>query len=264
MSLASRLQTKLQKTRPPSILFNGIPKIGKTEMAAFAPNPVFAYDDKEPGIETLIQAGTVPASVNRMPPHSKWEDLLSDTRLLIDEQHDRKTFVYDTLGGAVRLCREWFVNKYYNGNLERFHGFGGKEGHNTMLPHFYKWLDMLSALMDRGMMVILLSHVTSVNVKDPSGDDFRQWDCDVHEIIRGAVNRWADLVIMADHVRSVGEDKKVHGATMRVLHTQPGPGFFAGGRYRLPSPISMGNTGQEGWTNFSKELYPRLNMKEDT
>ncbi|WDI44748.1 AAA family ATPase [Bremerella sp. P1] len=269
--LMERLRTKLDKVRPPSILLTGQPKIGKTEMASFAPKPVFAYDDKELGIETLSQAGTAGNDCQFLPAHTKWQDVLDDTQALVNEDHDRKTFIYDTIGGAARLCREWFIETHYaqgrslDKAIQQFNGFGGINGHRDMLPYFMQWITMLDQLRNKGVMVILLSHVIPVKEKNPSGEDYMQWEPDIHGVLRSELFKWADCMVMADHLRSVNDDDmKVKGDVMRVLRTQPGPGYSVGGRFRgLPDMIDMGATGQEAWSNFWSALKPLIVKKKE-
>lgn len=235
----------------------GVPGIGKTSIAAAIPGVVFMTDAAEQGIQTLKEAGLVPAELPVLPPATSWADTLGMLDSLRTGEHQYKVLALDTLGGFERLCHEEVCRRDYSGEWgER--GFASyQRGYETSLADWRLFINALDALRDeRGMSIVLLGHAKISPFKNPSGPDFDRYNVDVHHKTWALTHKWADIVLFANYElnfnkREENEKKaKAKGGKVRILYTEHEAAFDAKNRSNLPAEIEMGGSGLEAWHNF--------------
>lgn len=249
------------KERPLSIILVGQPGVGKTSMAAHAPDPIFMCDAAEDGISTLKQYGLAP-DVPQLPPVKSWGDCLGMLDALATGQHDRKTLVADALGGFEGLCHKCVCDRDYKGEMGD-KGFGSyQKGYDSSLADWRIFINALDRLRDeRGMTIILLSHVKVAPFKNPEGSDYDRYCPDVHHKTWSVTHKWAEVVLFANFVTYIeSKDLKAKGKAIggqdRVMYTEHHAAWDAKNRLGLPPEISMGNSGQEAWDNFWNAAHP--------
>src|SRR6516162_8165348 len=72
---------------------------GKTSFGAQTPKPIFVQTRGETGLETLIDAARLP-EVPHFAETLTWDELSSQIDALVEDEHDYRTLVLDTLNGA--------------------------------------------------------------------------------------------------------------------------------------------------------------------
>jgi len=247
--------TTATKKRPLSIVLAGQPGVGKTSMAANAPSPIFLCDAAEDGISTLKQYGLAP-DVPQLPPCQSWPDALEMIDSLATQPHQHKTLVMDAMGGFERLMHEEVCRRDYK-NEWGDKGFGSyQKGYDSSLADWRLMINALDRLRDeRGMMVLLLSHVKVSTFKNPEGSDFDRYSPDVHHKTWSLTHKWAEVVLFANYVTYVdAKDLKAKGKATggqdRVMYTEHHAAWDAKNRLGLSPEISMGTSGADAWAAF--------------
>ena len=160
ISLATLRRT--EPIKPPIVVIFGPGGVGKTTLAAGAPEPVLlAIED---GIGRLDI------------PHwniDSYADLMTAIGVLYSEEHDRQTVILDSLDWAEPLV--W-------GETCRLHGWslidqtGFGKGYVAALSVWRQILEGLRALRDeRGMTVVMLAHHQVKRFEDPMVDPYDRY-----------------------------------------------------------------------------------------
>ena len=236
----------------PRICVAGVEGIGKSSFPVWAKNPIFLMSQGETGIETLIDAGQIPAVSNI--EITTWSDLVNTLDELIGSEHDFETVVLDTINGFERLLYDHICHTQYGGDWGP-RGFANfQQGYITSSVEFEKMLSQLERLRnEKNMMVFLLSHIQVKVFRNPAGADYARFSADMHKNQWGLLHRWCDIVMFFDFVTVVDEDgsrNKGKGGTKRIAYTQRRAAWDAKNRHGLPESFSLGATAEEGWNNF--------------
>lgn len=253
-SLAS-LQTK-GKGLPNRHIWHMVEGWGKTSLAAQTPNPVFLMSQGETGLETLIDNGRLKETPH-FPECQTWADALSALRVLLNETHEFKTLVIDTLNGMERLCHQYICDKHFGGNWDDkgFSAYG--RGPEVSLPEWTLFLNDLDKLREkRKMSIILLSHTKVKPFKNPMGPDYDRYTPDMHEKTWGISHKWADVVLFGNfesivfggEVRDDGKHKKGKagdGNAARIIYAEKRSAFDAKNRLGLASEIEISSESPE-------------------
>jgi hypothetical protein len=99
---------------PSRIVVYGPEGAGKSSLGAAAPRPIYILTRGETGLLTLRDYNLVPAT-SHFPEIGTWTELLDVIQVLIDQDHDYKTLVIDTLNGAEGLCHEHVCQRDFGG-----------------------------------------------------------------------------------------------------------------------------------------------------
>jgi hypothetical protein len=238
---------------PPRIVLHGVEGIGKSSMFAYAPNPIYLMSSGETGLETLIDSGRLP-EIPHFPECLSWSDLIQMVESLTEQEHDYKTLVIDTLNGGERLCHEHVCKREYNGDWGE-KGFASyQRGYDVSLADWRLFLNALDKLRsEKKMIVVCLVHTKVTSFKNPEGPDYDRYAPDMHHKTWSLTHKWADMVLFANFHTEVSTDKgrsKGQGGRQRIVHTERHASYDAKNRHGLPEEISMGNSGQDAWTNL--------------
>jgi hypothetical protein len=234
---------------------------GKTSFGAMAPGAVFVQARGETGLGTLIDANQVPATPH-FPAAPDWTEFLAAIDVLLNEQHQYRTLVIDTINGAERLCHEYVCETEYGGQWGDSGFMAYHKGFETSLS---PWREMLSRLdrlrTERRMSIILLCHTAVKNFKNPEGSDYDRYQTKMHDKTWALTKEWADIVLFG-HYRTLTVGKggreetdptkraKAIGGEERILLTQRTAAYDAKNRLGLPAEIECGYSAAETWKNF--------------
>jgi len=232
----------LQRPRllPPRLVVYGPPGVGKTTLAASAPNPVFlALED---GLGTL----DVPVLAGETGRIASWAEF--GEALQMCEELDCKTVVIDSITAAQDLL---FAQVAREENVKSIADVPYGKGYPRALP---RWLGMLSKLDDlraRGKAIIAIGHSQVEPYADPEGEPYDRHALRLHQqaegkpSLRAATMEWADIVgfaTMRSFKRKVGkgfDERTVAVGNERVLYTTPAPARTVKSRYTLPDELPL-------------------------
>ena len=234
MSLAN-VQTTVRRA-PMRIVLWGMPGVGKTTMAAQAPNPIFVC--AEQGAEQI--------GAHRFDPLETFQDYTDALEELLTQPHQYKTLVIDSLAPLEALLHKHICTmKRWASIDDQAYGRGFSEA----LDWWRTILDSLDRLRkERGMHVILIGHSTTKAWKNPEGDDFDRYECKLHAKAWELIKAWADAVLFARHeVLTSTKDKRTRGISSgsRVLCTQWRASYDAKVRWVMPETIPL------SWEDFA-------------
>lgn len=240
MKLLERVE-RGKKFQPPRILVYGTEGIGKSTLAAKAPNPIFIQT--EDGLSEIDCA--------KFPISRTAEEVFEALKELRYLEHEFKTVVIDSLDWLERLvhdlvCREWGVK-----SIEKADG-GYAKGYTHALTHWRHIVSELSALRDeKGMSVILTAHSNIVRFESPETLAYDRFAPRLHKHVTALITEWCDAVLFATQkYRTEKEDlgfgkERViaHGVGAnggeRILRTVGSPACIAKNRYNLSPEIPL-------------------------
>jgi len=215
-------------------VFHGSGGVGKSTLAASAPNPIFIA--AESGLEQISAMAVEPYPTT-------FQDVLDALDHVATLDH--KTVAVDSLDWLEPLVWEHTVRAAKSSKIKTIEDFGYGKGYIAALDYWRAFLRKLEALRAKGMNVILIAHSLRKLFKNPLGDDYEQWTIKLHEKASGLIVEWADVVGYCEwDVSTVGDtDKgervKALGTGKRIIRVNPNPAFLAKTRYAMPAKLAM-------------------------
>ena len=250
MSLLDQVETKSKSfdgTVPPvRVNVQGVDGIGKSTFGADAPSSIFIQ--AEDGLKFID-------NVARFPVIESWNQLLTQVKTLIEEPHDYKSVVLDTTDAASKFGEEYVCETNgWNGPQDKQAGYGA-----FYVAEENAWRKLLQGLNicfeERGMNVILLSHVGDKTIVDPTVGEYHAFQMRSNKKINSLIKDWVDFNLFADYDKSVNDGKpKSHGN--RILYTKYAMGFEAKSRLTIPPQLPL------EWDAFHKYYLEALAPSE--
>lgn len=235
--------TKTRRIEAPKILLTGEPKIGKSTFASHAPKPIFIATEN----------GLAGVDADAFPLASSLDDIYAAIGTLLNEDHPFKTCVLDSADWAEPLVQQYVCKAQGWKDIES-PGYG--RGYVSAAQEWRNILDGLDALrMQRGMGIVLISHVKQQRIESPTHEGFDAWTLKTHSKVSALIEEWADICAFASHRIAIkqtdaGFNKKENKARAlgeRVLHLDPHPAYPSGNRFGLHD-CSL------SWAAFSEQL----------
>jgi hypothetical protein len=228
---------------PHFVLIYGVDGVGKTTFAAEAPNPVF--------IGTEMGFGQL--DVARFPTPKNFQEVLATIQLLLNEKHDYKTLVIDSLDWLEPLVFAHVCAKHGWKSIEDpGYGKGYVEANNA-------WLELIGLLkkLRVKMNVILIAHAAIRTFTDPEQNaayDRYQLKLagqgaktDASALWREAVDNVLFANFEVSTTQAKGERKaKAFGDGSRIIYTERRPAFDAKNRFSLPFELPL------SWEEYAK------------
>ena len=216
------------------IILHGKYGMGKTNLAALAPTPVFiggldAGGSKIkhpvtgenlkviPNVETFQDVRDVLHQVDLFDPY---ETVVIDTGTQL--QHLGLIHTFETVKGTSNVtCK----------NIEQY---GYHKGYRHLYDTMHRILGDLDPLVKRGKNVIVVCQSIQTKVSNPGGEDFLRDTPDLQTDPKANVAAdymsWADHIFMIDHHNVTAEDKKAVATGGRVIRVHPEIHFEAKSR----------------------------------
>lgn len=208
----------------------GVEGCGKSTFAADAPNPIFIA--AEDGIRHL--------NVASFPEPQTFGDVMEAVRTLLEEDHDFKTLVIDTVDWIEPLIWSHLCNVHGWKSIEE-PGYG--KGYAVALDEWRKLLSELDRLRNaKGMEIILLAHVTIKTFSNPAGQDFSRYESKLNRSASALIREWTDANLFAtfeEFTKKDGAKVKGFSTGRRVLYTQRTAAWDAKNRFGLPDELPL-------------------------
>ena len=215
------------------VVIYGPEGIGKSTFSAKFPNPLF--------IDT--EGSTKLLDVRRLPRPTSWEMLGQMVDEVARNVNICKTLVIDTADWAERLCVESVCARGGKNSIEEY-GYG--KGYVLVKEEFGRLLDKLSAVVERGINVVLTAHSTLRKFERPDeSGSYDRWELKLGNKTSGQtsalVKEWADMLLFVNYKELIIEDaktgkKKAHGG-QRMMYTSHSPAFDAKNRHGLKDEL---------------------------
>lgn len=235
LSLDNLVRTRASK--PPRILIYGVPKIGKTSLAAEFPDPVF--------IQTEEGAGDLDIATFRNDPLKTYDEVFEAIELLYTGDHAFRTVVLDSLDWLEPIVWAETCRQHGWKSIEDpGYGKGYVEADRT----WRQVLDGLNALRnDRNMTVILIGHCEVKTFADPERDSYDRYQIKLHKRAAGLATEMCDVIGFVNYAISTQKEKGAFnkerargaGSGQRVLYLDERPTFVAGSRFDMPAMVPL-------------------------
>lgn len=223
--------------RPPRLLVYGVAGVGKTKLAADAPNPVFLQTEDGLGGIDAATFGVL----------RSFDEVLEALASLYTEPHDFQTVVLDSLDWLEPLVwrHTCAIQPTPWADIEQ-PGYG--KGYVAALDTWRAFLDGVTGLRDdRGMGVILIAHADIKRFDSPETEPYDRYQPKLHARAAALVQEHVDAVLFANYRISTlkadaGFGKKVVRGVSggdRLLHTTERPAYLAKNRFGLPDTIAL-------------------------
>ena len=226
MSLLQRIHSG-KKQQPPRLLIYGSEGVGKSTLAAQAPNPIFI--PTEDGLDQV--------HCNSFPLCKTFEDCMEYLKVLSLEAHDFKTVVIDSADWLERLIFDLLCKQYNVKSIEKVDGGYGK-GYVLALTQWRQVIDGLRYLREeRGMIVLFLAHAKIESHTDPESTAFDRFSPKLNKHANAMLCEWCDAILLATRERGAAKGEKSGGE--RILRCIGSPTCVAKNRYNLPEMLPL-------------------------
>lgn len=236
--------------KPPLCVFYGVAGVGKTELAASAPAPIFmrtAGEDYSTGIEP-----------EEFPEAATFSDVIEAIGVLANEEHSFQTFAIDSVDGLESLI---FAETCRRNNWQTIEDPGFGKGYIAALAPWGEVLEGLKYLRaERRMNVILIGHTEIKRFDSPTSDPYSRYRVNLQQRAADVLDAAADIVGFVNFRvtlknAEVGFNKKVthgEGGGARVIYVEERPGFIAKNRFGMPPSLDYKKG--EGWNALAKYM----------
>lgn len=198
------------------MMFYGPPGEGKTSLAGQFEKPLFVTTSGEQGIHYLKKAGVVSTDIPVVTldppydeseivvgsPHPGWQRAIDILDLFIQEDHDRKTLVFDTTSGLDVLCMQTCAAVHFDGDMasrtqDSWNHYAN--GPRKAATAFWQsqFINRCVQAQAKGYTVILLAHSVTKTVNNLEGPDYEMYMPQLSNQIWSATSKdLTDLVFM--------------------------------------------------------------------
>lgn len=243
MAISISSLRRSSEVKPPIIVLFGVRGVGKTTLAAGAPDPVFICAEDGMG-QIEVPSWKI----------TSFAEVMEAVAALYTEEHDRKTLVIDSLDWLEPMVQAEACKRNGWADIEA-PGYG--KGYVAALTVWREYLDGIGALRDeKRMTVVQIAHEIIKRFDSPETDPYDRYKLKLHERASDLVQEHAEIVAFMNYrvaikQTDVGFNKKVSravGGAQRVLYLEERPAFHAKNRFGMPAHVDLPST-PDAWRN---------------
>ena len=236
---------------PVRINIQGTDGIGKSTFGAGADTPIFIQ--AEDGLSFI--------NAPRFPQADTWAEMLEQVKSLVTEDHQYKTVVLDTTDAAAKLGEAYVCEQDgWSSAADPKAGYGAfYVAEENAWGHLLSGLNVLHT--QKGMNVILLSHVASKAYKDPELEPYDRWEMRCNKKVNSLIKDWVDFNLFANYETQLIKDgQKARGVSYgnRGLYTRFAAAYDAKSRLELPNKLEF------SWSHFMEAYTAALSATTNT
>ena len=216
--------------RPQKLVIYGPEGIGKSTLAAKAPDPLF--------IDT--EGGTAHMDVARVEKPESWEQLIATVNEVAADPTVCKTLVLDTADWAEAICIKDVCAKYKKAGVEEF-GYG--KGYTYIAEEFSRLLAALDKVIAAGIHVVITAHAKMRKFEQPDEmGAYDRWEMKLSKQVAPLLKEWCDTLLFLNYktfvVTSENDTKKAQGGK-RVMYATHHVCWDAKNRAGLPDEMDL-------------------------
>ena len=205
--------------------------VGKTTFAAQAPGAVF--------IDT--EGSTKHMDVARFESPTNMVDILESLNYTLAHPDQVRTLVIDTVDWLERII---FNSVCLDKKLQNIEDMGYGKGYIYAKQKMQQLLELLQAIVDRGVNVLLVCHSTIRKFEQP--DEMGSYDRYMLKLneknIAPLVKEWVDLMLFVNYRTNIvtdsdGKTKKGTGGQKRIMYANHTACWDAKNRFGLPDEM---------------------------
>lgn len=221
------------------ICIYGVPGVGKSTMATFAPDPAFI--DLEDGLITIDCLKTSYIT--------EYETYMQAMRSAASNK-DIKTIVIDTVDGLEKILTDRILKDHDKESLADF-GYG--KGYEILMNEFNKQFDVMDKISRMGKNIIIIAHDMVKTYQDPTSEPYDRYMIKLHQKSAQVLYARLDAVLFATYEKLVKKNKqndqhRAIGKGKRILLCSENPAYIAKNRFGLDEKME-----------FSEDIFNQIN-----
>jgi hypothetical protein len=234
----------------PIFTIYGVPKIGKSSLAAEFPRPIFIQTTEGESVPSGVVAETLEAF--------SYGALCEAIGSVVNEEHTYGTLVIDSLTGLENLIRAETCARNGWKDIED-PGFG--KGYKMACSVLREYIDgIMTVRRERQMAIVQLGHADITRFNPPSTDPYDRYRVSMHKDAADIIEENSDVIAFVNFKASIKKvdvgfsQTKSHaeGGNVRYMFLEERPHTVCGNRFGMPPelPFKKG----EGYAALAKYL----------